>query len=54
MIPGGRYSIDFAVALEIDKRLNQAVKLTEMMSAGLKRAETFRADAAKAARGDAA
>ena len=39
---------------EIDKRLNQAVKLTEMMSAGLKRAETFRADAAKAARGDAA
>ena len=39
---------------EIDKRLNQAVRLNGMMSAGLKRAETFRADAAKAARGEAA
>lgn len=39
---------------EVDKRLSQAVKLNDMLLAGLKRAETFRAEATKAARGEAA
>lgn len=38
---------------EIDKRLGQAVKLSEMMAAGLRRAEKMKDDAGRAAKGAA-
>lgn len=36
---------------EVDKRLSQAAKLSDMLAGGLKRAETMKADITKAARG---
>lgn len=39
---------------EVDKRLNQAARLNDLMLTGLKRAESFRAEATRTARGEAA